>query len=295
MNTQLERASQLAPGARFTQAKLSRALTEMRRALAADGFRNPAITESLTPHPEEQLVDLAFDVTSGPEARVGTVQVTGDSGMSAEEFRRYAHLRSGAHVDRDTVSRALAGVLKHYQSEGRLEAEIKLEQEQYIAATEKGEFPLYGQPGSSGQGAGGRREHRSGAAEARDSHLRRGDRGRRSAERRQSPPARLLPAPGLLRRESGSRAANARRGKRGDSLQGASGAAAARGRGFSGGKPLLRFRHAHGAAERSRRRFPGPPWGLQPGAGLGGRKRIGSRLPEQRLFRGEDHGRDEHA
>jgi len=42
----------------------------------------------LTPHPEDQLVDIAFKVTSGPQARVGAVQITGDSGMSAEEFRR---------------------------------------------------------------------------------------------------------------------------------------------------------------------------------------------------------------
>jgi outer membrane protein assembly complex protein YaeT len=140
VNTQLQRASQLAPGARFTPATLSQALEQMRQTLARNGFHEPAITQTLTPHPEEQLVNIAFHVVSGPQARVGAVQVTGDPGMSAEEFRRHAHLRTGAHVDHDTANRALAGVLKHYQGQERLEAEIKLESEQYAADTKTSNF-----------------------------------------------------------------------------------------------------------------------------------------------------------
>ena len=140
VNTQLERASQLAPGARYTPAKLSQALEEMRATLARDGFHEPVITQALTAHPEEQLVDLAFHVVQGPQARVGAVQVTGDSGMSVESFRHHAHLRAGEHMDHDTGNRALAGVLKVYQKEQRLEAEIKLESQQYAAQSQKAEF-----------------------------------------------------------------------------------------------------------------------------------------------------------
>jgi outer membrane protein assembly complex protein YaeT len=140
MNTQLERASQLAPGTRFTQAKLSQALEQMRRTLADNGFHEAAIAQTLTAHPEQQLVDIAFHVVSGTQARVGAVQVTGDSGISVDEFRRHAHLRSGAHVDHDTANRALTGVLRHYQGEERLEAEIKLESEQYAADALKTNF-----------------------------------------------------------------------------------------------------------------------------------------------------------
>ena len=85
----------------------------------------------MTPHPDQQLADIAFRVISGPRARVGTVTVTGDSGMNVEEFRRHAHLRTGAHVDHDTVNRALDGVLREYQHQGRLEAEVKLESASY--------------------------------------------------------------------------------------------------------------------------------------------------------------------
>ncbi len=140
INTQLERASQLAPGARFTQAKLEQALEQMRATLAQNGFHQPEITHTLTAHPEEQLVDIAFHVVSGPQARVGAVEVTGDPGMSAEAFRSHARLRAGASVDRETANRALAGVLKHYQGKERLEAEIKLESEQYAAETNRASF-----------------------------------------------------------------------------------------------------------------------------------------------------------
>ena len=131
MNTQLVSAAQLAAGSRFTQEKLTRALAQMRATLAQNGFHQPTINHALTPHPDDQLVDIAFQVASGPQARVGNVVITGDPGISLAEFRHYAHLRVGAHVDHDTVNRALDGLLKHYQGEDRLEAEIKLESALY--------------------------------------------------------------------------------------------------------------------------------------------------------------------
>ncbi len=133
VNTQLERASRLNPGTRYTEAKMKQALDTMRAVMAENGFHEAAINYKLTPHPEELLNDIAFHVVSGPQARVGAVQVTGDPGMTLEDFRRYAHLRTGALVDREAVNRALAGVLKHYRSEKRLEAEIKLEAQAYMA------------------------------------------------------------------------------------------------------------------------------------------------------------------
>jgi outer membrane protein assembly complex protein YaeT len=71
---------------------------------------------------------------------VGAVEVTGDSGMSVESFRHHAHLRAGEHVDHDTGNRALGGVLKVYQKKQRLEAEIKLESQQYTAQNQKDDF-----------------------------------------------------------------------------------------------------------------------------------------------------------
>lgn len=131
VNTQLEHVTRLNPGARFTQAKVEAALSAMRDVLAENGYNEAVIHHDLTQHAEQQLTDIAFQVTSGPRAHIGTVEVTGDSGLSVEEFRRLGHLRAGGFVDRDTASRALAGVLKYYRRQKRLEADVKLESQQY--------------------------------------------------------------------------------------------------------------------------------------------------------------------
>jgi len=140
LNTQLVRASQLTTGSRFTQTKLSQALEQIRRTLADNGFHEPVITQTLTTNPEEQLVDIAFHVVPGPQARVGTVAASGDIGMSEEDFRRRTRLKSGSRVNRETANRALAKILKHYQGQDRLEAEIKVEAQHYDPSTKKTNF-----------------------------------------------------------------------------------------------------------------------------------------------------------
>jgi outer membrane protein insertion porin family len=140
VNTQLERASQLAAGTRFTPGKMSRALGQMRRTMTDNGYYESKITDEIHKHPDNQLVDIAFHVASGPQARVGSVEVSGDPGMTEAEFRRYAHLRPGAHVDRDTDNRAIDGVLKHYQKQDRLEAEIKLDSQKFAVPAKKANF-----------------------------------------------------------------------------------------------------------------------------------------------------------
>ena len=132
MNAQLVAASRLNPGTRFSETRLGAAQGRMRQALADNGFNEPKITYVLKPHQEEQLVDIEFTVVSGPQARVGSVAVEGDSGMSPEQFRHSAHLRAGAKVNHDTNNRALSGVLKHYQKQDRLEADVKLQAQNYV-------------------------------------------------------------------------------------------------------------------------------------------------------------------
>lgn len=126
MNMQLERSSQLEPGTRLTEEKLQRAVAQMRTTLEQNGYYESAIKQTITPQPRQQLADIAFHVTSGPRAHVGKVAVSGDSGMSLDEFRRHASLWKIAHVDHDTVNHALDGVSRAYQRQDRLEAEVKL-------------------------------------------------------------------------------------------------------------------------------------------------------------------------
>jgi outer membrane protein insertion porin family len=140
MNAQLVAASRLTPGTRFSENRLGAAQGRMRQALADNGFNEPKITYTLKPHKEEQLVDIAFDVVSGPQSRIGSVAVEGDSGMSIDQFRRSAHLRAGAKVDHETKNRALTGILKHYQKQDRLEADVKLLSQAYAPDQKRSNF-----------------------------------------------------------------------------------------------------------------------------------------------------------
>ncbi len=137
VNSQLEQASRLLPGTRFRKNSLDGARTQMMQTLADNGYHEATISQTLTPDAKEQLVNISFEVDSGPQARVGDVQVTGDSGMTVDTFRRAAKLQAGSRVDNDTVNRALNGVLRHYQKRNLLEAEIKLVSQTYDPATKK--------------------------------------------------------------------------------------------------------------------------------------------------------------
>ena len=133
INTQLERTSRLNAGTRYSEARMQQAVEQMKQMLASNGFYEATIRYALVPDSAEQLVNIAVHVTPGPQARVGTVTVTGDSGLSLDEFRNAARLHPGRAVDHDTVNRALDGVLKHYQRQRRLEADVKLESQEYAA------------------------------------------------------------------------------------------------------------------------------------------------------------------
>ncbi|WP_058189627.1 outer membrane protein assembly factor [Terracidiphilus gabretensis] len=133
INTQLERTGRLNPGTRYSEARMQQAIDQMRELLVSNGFYESSIKYTLTPNTAEQLVDIFVKVTPGPQARVGTITVTGDTGISLDEFRKYSRLVPGRAIDHDTVNRALEGVLKHYQKERRLEADVKLQSHEYVA------------------------------------------------------------------------------------------------------------------------------------------------------------------
>jgi outer membrane protein insertion porin family len=139
-NALLVRTSRLTPGTRFTSAGLDRAEAAMRHSLAANGFYEPVFTYNLTPHPADQLVDIAFEVVSGPQARTGEVAVSGDSGLTSGEFRRYSKLTQGKHIDHDTAGKALSGIESHYRKEERLEADVKLQSRNYTTASHSVDF-----------------------------------------------------------------------------------------------------------------------------------------------------------
>jgi outer membrane protein assembly factor BamA len=140
LNDQLALSSGLDVGTRFTDSRLARAIEVMQAQLVSNGFHQATITPLVTPAPNSSLLNLAFDIHTGAQARIGSITFTGDAGMTLEEFRHAAHLSQGAHIDHDTKSRALANLLNYYRKQDRLEAEIKLVANDYDAATNQENF-----------------------------------------------------------------------------------------------------------------------------------------------------------
>uniref|UniRef100_A0A7V4XRI2 Outer membrane protein assembly factor n=1 Tax=Acidobacterium capsulatum TaxID=33075 RepID=A0A7V4XRI2_9BACT len=132
LHNRIAYAPGLIPGTAFDQAKLQDASGDLKQALQQNGFYEGKVFERTTPPDANALTNVDFYIELGKRARVDEVKVEGDSGMSHKTFEHKAKLHKGEKVTRDTVSRALGGLRKHYQKTGHLEAELKLESKKYV-------------------------------------------------------------------------------------------------------------------------------------------------------------------
>ena len=132
MNTQLERASQLDAGTRLTQAKMIRAVEQMRATLEQNGYHEAAITQTVTPHARAAACRYRRFAWSRVRGRAsGKVTVTGDSGMTLEEFRHACALcETGATSTTIPSIAPSMACSRNYQNQNRLEADVKLESAQ---------------------------------------------------------------------------------------------------------------------------------------------------------------------
>ena len=142
----LEFATKLDPGSAFTSSELPAAVEGVKQSLAENGYYQPTVEVATTLDNENQQVNAAFTVNTGPQARIGAVSVGGpDPGMNVETFRKQGHLNCARlatifnkHCDpkvgRDTTTNALSGVRSYYQKQNHLEGTISLQQSTYAAA-----------------------------------------------------------------------------------------------------------------------------------------------------------------
>ena len=133
-NSLLLRASRLTPGTPFSEKRLEHGEAEMKLELVRLGFQQATIHHVVTPDPRQQLVNIAFTVVPGNQARTGTISLVGDSGIDSADLERYTHLHSGMRVGPETSSKAMNGLLREYRKQDRLEADVKLESQSYDAA-----------------------------------------------------------------------------------------------------------------------------------------------------------------
>jgi outer membrane protein insertion porin family len=145
----LEFATRLDPGVPFTDAALPTAVEALKESLAENGFYIPTVAMTTDVDAAARQVNATFTISTGPQARVGSVEVAGaDAGVDVPTFRKKGHLDCGwlttdfdktfgrtciLKVTRETSSNALSGVRSYYQKEDRLEGTISLQKSSYAA------------------------------------------------------------------------------------------------------------------------------------------------------------------
>ncbi len=133
----LESATQLQAGTPYAESKAASAVPGVRSTLENNGYYQGQIARTIVVDRVNSLVDLNFEVTAGNPARVGEVELNGDSGLTEEQFRKQGKLKQNSKVNRNTVSRALAKLRKHYNKQERLAATVSLTSKEYVPPTNR--------------------------------------------------------------------------------------------------------------------------------------------------------------
>jgi outer membrane protein insertion porin family len=133
----LDSATQLQAGTAYSETKAAAAAPAVNAALQNNGFYRSQIATTQVIDHQNSLVDIDFEVTAGAQARIGDVELTGESGLTQAQFRRQGKLKTNTKVNRNTVSRALNNLHKHYGKRGRLAATVSLTSKEYIPTTNR--------------------------------------------------------------------------------------------------------------------------------------------------------------
>jgi len=143
----LEYATNLQPGAPFTEAAIAAGTAGVRASLEANGYYQATIAPQTSVDEAGRQVNATYVVAIGPQARVGQVALEGDAGMTAEEFRKQAKLKERSKVTRDTTLNALTRVRAQYEKKDRLEATSTLEKETYNTPRKQVDYDFHANQG----------------------------------------------------------------------------------------------------------------------------------------------------
>jgi outer membrane protein assembly factor BamA len=128
----LDSATQLQAGTTYSDNKAALAEPSIKATLENNGYYRGQIATTKVIDHENSLVDLNFEVTTGYQARIGDVELTGDSGLTEAQFRKQGKLKRNSKVNRNTVSRALGKLRKYYNKRERLAATVSLTSKEYV-------------------------------------------------------------------------------------------------------------------------------------------------------------------
>ena len=132
---QVVNASKLQLGELLTLDKMQRALKSILQLMEEDGYYHASVSRREKTHPENQQVDIVFQIAPGPQAHVGQVTLTGNAGYSQGQVQDIAHMHPGDRITADRVSKALQRLRKKYQKQNRLLAQVSIAERKYQPET----------------------------------------------------------------------------------------------------------------------------------------------------------------
>jgi outer membrane protein insertion porin family len=144
---QIANASKLPLGELFTHEKLDRALKNIKQLMEENGYYHSSVREEEKKHPETQQVDIVFRISSGPQAQVGRVKVTGHPGYSQGQIEDIAKMHPADFASAQRVTRALDRLRKKYQKQNRLLAQVTVASRSYRPEVNAVDYTFHVEPG----------------------------------------------------------------------------------------------------------------------------------------------------
>ncbi len=143
-----EYGTKLDPGTAFTDAAVPAGAEGIKQTLSSNGFYQSKVAVNTTTDEVGHQVNVTYLVDIGPQARVGTISVSGnDIGMTPEEFRKRSKLKPKTKVTRDTTGTALDQLRTQYQKKDRLEATVSLQKSTYDPARKRLDYSFQANQG----------------------------------------------------------------------------------------------------------------------------------------------------
>jgi outer membrane protein insertion porin family len=149
--SQVVNASKLQLGQLLTKESLDRAVDNIQHLLQENGFYQASIKQFAVNDPDTQQAKITLGIRSGPQARVGRIEVRGRSIYSRGQIEDIGHLHPGDLVTAQTGNNAIDRIRKKYQKKNRWLAQVAIANRQYQPSTKTVDYTLEVDAGPSVQ------------------------------------------------------------------------------------------------------------------------------------------------
>lgn len=144
---QIVNASKFQLGQLYTSERLNRALENIQQLMQESGYYRAHVTAESTADDTTQQVSILVHVTAHARAHVGTMMITGNSGLSVESVEKIAHVHPGDRITATLVNDALQRLRKKFQKKARALAQVSVAQQSYDEKTNAVDFTFQIDPG----------------------------------------------------------------------------------------------------------------------------------------------------